>query len=174
MFRTVMAPATATATGRPAGRIALTAACAAALGLAALAGSPASAATTTAPAARPVHAPAVDVNNRYTAEEIHTFLTDFYGEHGPGDFARKYGITDSLKEKVAANEGTDILLCAQNEPRSIDIGPVTTAQSARLGYATVTTHWGGSGQDTAHFTAYVDLDATRPIQLLNTVCDATD
>ena len=116
-------------------------------------------------------ASAVDGNDRYTAEEIHTFLEDFYGEHGPGDFARKYGISPQLEEKVADNPEFDVLLCAQNIPASIDIGPVTTAQSARVGWATVSTYWnGGSGK--ADFTAYVDLDATRPIQLLDVDCDS--
>ncbi|MEU9899499.1 hypothetical protein ACIBCS_39675 [Streptomyces phaeochromogenes] len=156
MFRTV------TTVTRPAKRVALALGCAAVLGLGLASTAPASA------------APSVDVNDRYTAEEIHTFLGDFYGDHGPGDFARKYGISEHLKEKVAQSEGVDILLCAQNEPRSIDIGPVSTAQSAGVGYATVTTHWGDQGQDTATFTAYVGLDATRPIQLQDTDCEATD
>ncbi|MFC9131572.1 hypothetical protein ACFT4A_32700 [Streptomyces sp. NPDC057099] len=143
-------------TARPARWRAYAVGCVAALGIAAAA----------VPAAA---ASAVDGNGRYTAEEIHTFLEDFYGEHGPGDFARKYGISPQLKEKVADNPEFDVLLCAQNVPASIDIGPVTTAQSARVGWATVSTYWnGGSGK--ADFTAYVDLDATRPIQLLDVDC----
>ncbi|MEU0175065.1 hypothetical protein ABZ178_17150 [Streptomyces massasporeus] len=130
--------------------------CVAALGIAAAA----------VPAAA---ASATDGNDRYTAQEIHTFLEDFYGEHGPGDFARTYGISPQLKEKVADNPEFDVLLCAQNVPASIDIGPVTTAQSARVGWATVSTYWNG-GSDKADFTAYVDLDATRPIQLLDVDC----
>ncbi|MFF1453831.1 hypothetical protein ACFVYF_37720 [Streptomyces sp. NPDC058274] len=55
-------------------------------------------------------------------------------------------------------------------PQSVDIGPVSTAQSARVGYATVTTHW---GEDAATFEAYVDLAATRPIQLFDTDCEAS-
>ncbi|MFF0018885.1 hypothetical protein [Streptomyces sp. NPDC005374] len=160
---------------RPTARIALSAAgCAAVLGLALTATAPASAAPAakTAAVSAPVAKP-TDANGRYTAQEIHTFLETFYGEHGPGDFARAYGISEQLKEKVAASDGFDVLLCAQNEPQSIDIGPVTTAQSARVGYATVTTHWGENGQSTAAFEAYVDLDATRPIQLLDTDCEAT-
>ena len=94
---------------------------------------------------------------------------DFYREHGPGDFARTYGISPQFKEKVADNLEFDVLLCAQNIPASIDIGPVTTARSARVGWTTVSTYWnGGSGK--ADFTAYVDLDATRPIQLLDVDC----
>lgn len=159
---------------RPATRLVLSAAgCASVLGLALTATAPASA----APAARTTTAPvsaatATDPNGRYTAQEIHTFLETFYGEHGPDDFARAYGISEHLKEKVAASEGFDVLLCAQNEPQSIDVGPVGTAQSARVGYATITTHWGENGEDTATFEAYVDLDATRPIQLLDTDCEA--
>ncbi|GAA4336208.1 hypothetical protein GCM10023086_69330 [Streptomyces venetus] len=141
---------------RPARWRAYAVGCVAALGIAAAA-LPAAAAS------------AVDGNDRYTAQEIHTFLQDFYGEHGPGDFTRKYGISPQLKEKVAANPEFDVLLCAQNIPVSIDVGPVTTAQSARVGWATVSTHWNG-GEDRADFTAYVDLDATRPLQLLDVDC----
>ncbi|MEU6908552.1 hypothetical protein ABZ935_24900 [Streptomyces coeruleorubidus] len=147
MFRT---------TARPGRRRAFAVGCLAALGIAAAA-VPAAAASTAA------------TGDRYTAEEIHTFLEDFYGEHGPGDFARKYGISPHLKEKVAANPEFDVLLCAQNVPASIDIGPVTTAQSAGAGWVTVSTYWNG-GSDKADFTAYVDLDATRPIQLLDVDC----
>ncbi|EFL29722.1 conserved hypothetical protein [Streptomyces viridochromogenes DSM 40736] len=141
---------------RPARWRAYTVGCVAALGIAAAA----------VPAAA---ASAVDGNDRYTAQEIHTFLEDFYGEHGPGNFARTYGIAPQLKEKVAANPEFDVLLCAQNIPVSIDVGPVTTAQSARVGWATVSTYWNG-GEGKADFTAYVDLDATRPIQLLDVDC----
>ncbi|MEV0222818.1 hypothetical protein [Streptomyces sp. NPDC050704] len=160
----------------PTRRAALAVSCAAVLGLGLAATAPASAATdttTTATVTAGSAATAVDANDRYTAEEIRTFLKDFYGDHGPGDFARKYGISEHLKEKVAASEGFDVLLCAQNEPWSIDIGPVATAQSAGVGYATVTTHWGENGEPTATFTAYVGLDATRPIQLQDTDCEAT-
>lgn len=66
--------------------------------------------------------------DRYTAEETHTFLKDFHGEHGPGDFARTYAISPQLKEKVAANPEFGVLLCAQNIPASIGVGAVTTAQ----------------------------------------------
>ncbi|WP_151475703.1 hypothetical protein [Streptomyces albicerus] len=145
--------------------LALAVGCATVLGLGLTATAPASAAPASA-------ASAVDPNDRYTAEEIHTFLEDFYGEHGPVDFARKYGISEHLKEKAAASEGFDVLLCAQNEPRYIDIGPVSTAQSAGVGYATVTAHWSENGEVTTTFTAYVGLDATRPIQLQDTDCEA--
>ncbi|MFD6174279.1 hypothetical protein [Streptomyces coeruleorubidus] len=131
-------------TTRPGRRRAFAVGCLAALGMAAAA----------APAAA-----ASAADDRYTA----------YGEHGPGDFAREYGISPHLKKKVAAGPEFDVLLCAQNLPASIDIGPVTTAQSAGVGWATVSTYWNG-GSDKADFTAYVDLDATRPIQLLDVDC----
>ncbi|MFJ8467447.1 hypothetical protein [Streptomyces swartbergensis] len=92
-----------------------------------------------------------------------------FREHGPGDFARKYGISPHLKEKAAANPEFDVLLCAQNFPAAIDVGPVTTAQSAGVGWATVSTY-GNGGSGKADFTAYVDLDATRPIQLMDVGC----
>lgn len=110
-----------------------------------------------------------DLDDRYTAEQIHTFLVDFYGEHGPSDFARKYAVSKVFTDQVGTDPGYDVLLCAQNSPESIDVGPVTTAQSARVGWATITTHW-GQGTTEATFTAYVDLDATLPIQLLNVDC----
>ncbi|MDO0929338.1 hypothetical protein QQY24_29480 [Streptomyces sp. TG1A-8] len=116
-------------------------------------------------------ATAADTADRYTADEIHTYLEDFYGEHGPDAFARKYGVSSYLKERMADNDtGYDLLVCAQNDPLSIDVGPVVTAQSAGVGWATVTTHWGSTGEDTATFTAYVMLDATRPILLQDVDC----
>ncbi|WP_052489336.1 hypothetical protein, partial [Streptomyces sp. 150FB] len=111
-------------------------------------------------------------NDRYTGEQVHTFIEDFYGEHGPGDFARKYGISPYLAQRVKDADGFDLLLCAQNTPTSIDVGPAVTAQSAGVGWAEVTAHWGGDGASTTTFTAYVDLDATRTIQLVDVSCDA--
>lgn len=113
---------------------------------------------------------ATDANDRYTAKEIRTFLDRFYGDHGPSASDRKNRVSDLLKKKAAANPGFDVLLCAQNEPRSIDIGRVTTAQSARVGWAPVTTHWGENGEVTAVFTAYVDLDGKKPLKLLDVDC----
>ncbi|MFJ7181708.1 hypothetical protein ACIQXA_36335 [Streptomyces massasporeus] len=75
-------------------------------------------------------------------------------------------LSPQLKERVADNPESDVRLCAQNVPASIDSGPVTTAQSARAGWATVSTYRNG-GSDKADFTAYVDLDATRPVRLLD-------
>ncbi|MEU1787942.1 hypothetical protein ABZ553_19040 [Streptomyces sparsogenes] len=138
---------------------ALAGGCAAALGLGLVlaAGSPASAAERT------------DPNGRYTAEEIHHFLEDFYGDHGPTAWERKHLVSKQLKEKAAENPGFDVLLCAQNEPLDIEVGEVTTAQSARVGWATITTTWGGE-PSTASFTAYVDLDASKPMKLLDVDC----
>lgn len=45
-------------------------------------------------------------------------------------FARKYGISPQLEERVAGNPEFDVPLCAQNIPVSIAIGPV---RSGRLG-----------------------------------------
>ncbi|MET7904123.1 hypothetical protein ABZS86_22815 [Streptomyces sp. NPDC005355] len=133
--------------------------CAAALGLGLVlaAGSPASAADRT------------DPNGRYTAEEIHHFLEGFYGNHGPRPWERENLVSDHLKERIAQTPDYDLLLCAQNEPRDIEVGEVTTAQSARVGWATITTSWGGDAQ-TASFTAYVDLDGTQPLKLLDVDC----
>lgn len=71
----------------------------------------------------------------HTAAEIHRFLSSFYGHHGPGAWAREHQVSDYLKDRAAHTEGYDLLLCAQNTPREITIGKVTTAQSAgcRLG-----------------------------------------
>ncbi|MFI0260003.1 hypothetical protein ACH4OW_13345 [Streptomyces sp. NPDC017056] len=109
-----------------------------------------------------------DPNNRYTAEEIRRFLTSFYGKHGPSAWQREHQVSAELKKKAAETPDYDLLLCAQNTPRDISVGKVTTAQSARVGWATITTHW--SGNRTERFTAYVDLDATRPIELLDVAC----
>jgi hypothetical protein len=122
--------------------------------------------------AAPAAASGAEPNDRYTGEQVHTFIEDFYGEHGPGDFARKYGISPYLAQRVKDAEGFDLLLCAQNTPTSIDVGPAVTAQSAGVGWAEVTAHWGGDGASTTTFTAYVDLDATRTIQLVDVSCAA--
>ncbi|WP_432012942.1 hypothetical protein [Streptomyces cucumeris] len=138
---------------------AVTAGCTAALGLglALAASAPVSA-----------HTPRTDPDRRYTAEEIHHFLEGFYGNHGPRPWERKHLVADQLKEKADQNPGFDVLLCAQNTPKRIDVGEVTTAQSARVGWATVTTHWRGGPK--ASFTAYVDLDGSRPMKLLDVDC----
>lgn len=60
-----------------------------------------------------------------------------------------------------------MILCAQNEPVAIEVGPVTVAQSAGFGWATVTTSWAGGARQT--LTAYVALDSD-PIELHDVVC----
>ncbi|GAA2943965.1 hypothetical protein [Streptomyces enissocaesilis] len=114
----------------------------------------------------PTAEPAPD--KRWTAAEIHRFLAGFYGKHGPSPWEREHQVAPGLKERAAGIPDYDLLLCAQNEPRNISIGKVTTAQSARVGWATVTTHWGAN--DKQRFTAYVDLDAEKPIKLLDVAC----
>ncbi|MFH8347034.1 hypothetical protein [Streptomyces sp. NPDC018045] len=109
-----------------------------------------------------------DANGRYTAEEIRRFLVSFYGKHGPSAWEREHQVSAELKKKAAETPDHDLLLCAQNTPRDISVGKVTTAQSARVGWATITTYWSGDRKE--QFTAYVDLDATRPIELLDVAC----
>ncbi|MEU7261769.1 hypothetical protein AB0B21_39135 [Streptomyces rimosus] len=109
-----------------------------------------------------------DPNGRYTAEEIRRFLVSFYGKHGPSAWQREHQVSAELKKKAAETPDYDLLLCAQNTPRNITVGKVTTAQSARVGWATITTYWSGNRKQ--NFTAYVDLDATRPIELLDVSC----
>ncbi|MCX5195129.1 hypothetical protein OOK31_14670 [Streptomyces sp. NBC_00249] len=116
---------------------------------------------------------------RHTAAEISRFLADFYGEHGPTNTDRRLRISQQLKDKQSSMPGADVLLCAQNTPqsgfqdafqgapRTISVGPATIAQSARVGWATVTTSWESGATDT--FTAYVRLDS-RPIQLDDVIC----
>ncbi|EFL26012.1 hypothetical protein SSOG_05726 [Streptomyces himastatinicus ATCC 53653] len=130
------------------------------LGLVLAAGAPATAA--------PHGVKKTDPNGRFTAEEIHHFLEGFYGNHGPRPWERENLVSDQLKERIAQTPDYDLLLCAQNEPRDIEVGEVTTAQSARVGWATITTYWGQGSPSS--FTAYVDLDASRPIELLDVDC----
>ncbi|MFD3546652.1 hypothetical protein ACFWUW_13765 [Streptomyces sp. NPDC058655] len=132
------------------------------LALPALSSGPALAAEAAAPAAAP--APAW---YRHSAAEIGLFLTSFYGDHGPTAFDRAYRVSQVLKDRQKANPEADVLLCAQNEPRGVTIGAVTVAQSAGVGWATVTTHWAGDDTDT--FTAYVRLDSL-PIALDDVIC----
>ncbi len=138
---------------------------AAALGLALAAAGPAAAVQPrTAPAAGAVRP---DPNGRHTAVEIHRFLTGFYGQHGPSPWSREHQVSDYLKDRAAHTPDYDLLLCAQNTPRKITVGKVTTAQSAGVGWATVTTYWDGGS--TGSFTAYVGLDS-RPIELQDVDC----
>ncbi|MFK0012444.1 hypothetical protein [Streptomyces sp. NPDC091027] len=107
----------------------------------------------------------------HTAAEIGRFLTRFYGDHGPSAHDRRHHVSQVLKDRQRENAGSDVLLCVQERPQErpqdIGVGPVTVAQSAGVGWATVTTHWGGDRTDT--FTAYVRLD-TRPIRVDDVIC----
>ncbi|MCP3803532.1 hypothetical protein NLX83_30100 [Allokutzneria sp. A3M-2-11 16] len=106
---------------------------------------------------------------QYTADQVRSFLVGFYGKHGPSQHDREHRVTPELKKKAAETPDYDLLLCAQNEPRRIGIGRVTTAQSAGVGWATVTTRWSGPSQ---RFTAYVGLDASQPMKLYDIECKA--
>ncbi|MFJ8014451.1 hypothetical protein [Streptomyces sp. NPDC096339] len=103
----------------------------------------------------------------HTAAEITRFLSEFYGDHGPSDDGRENQVSQVLKDKQKEDTDADVLLCAENEPEDIGIGPVTVAQAAGIGWATVTTHWGSETTDT--FTAYVRLDS-QPIRLDDVIC----
>ncbi|WP_030157860.1 hypothetical protein [Streptomyces sp. NRRL S-244] len=122
-------------------------------------------------AADPADPAPVGARHRHTGSEISAFLTSFYGHHGPSARDRDQRVSQQLKEKQAHAPSSDVLLCAQkepsNEPWEIAVGPVTVAQSAGVGWATVTTHWGAGQPDT--FTAYVRLDS-RPIKLDDVIC----
>ncbi|GHI83677.1 hypothetical protein [Streptomyces xanthophaeus] len=120
------------------------------------------------PGADPTTAAAPGAATRqHTASQIGTFLTTFYGDHGPSAFDRRYRISSVLQERQVLSPDGDVLLCAQNQPKDIGIGPVTVAQLAGVGWATVTTHWEAGVTDT--FTAYVRLDS-RPIRLDDVIC----
>ncbi|MFB9906023.1 hypothetical protein [Allokutzneria oryzae] len=105
---------------------------------------------------------------QYTARQVHTFLVSFYGQHGPSQYDRTHKVTPQLRKKAAETPDYDLLLCAQNTPRNITIGKVTTAQSAGVGWATVTTKWRGGADQ--RFTAYVGLDAGTPMKLYDVSC----
>ncbi|MET9962907.1 hypothetical protein ABZ128_28235 [Streptomyces sp. NPDC006326] len=123
------------------------------------------------PASAPAHADPAPVAGHHRqwhgAAEISTFLSSFYGAHGPSPRDRDQRVSQQLKEKQAHIPYADVLLCAQNEPEHIEIGPVTVAQAAGIGWATVTTHWQDDLTDT--FTAYVRLDS-HPIVLDDVIC----
>ncbi|MFJ6795218.1 hypothetical protein [Streptomyces sp. NPDC091268] len=103
----------------------------------------------------------------HSAQQITRFLTSFYGQHGPSEPKRYLHVSQQLREKQERTPEYDVLLCAQNEPQRIEIGPVTVQEYAGVGSATVTTHWGEDGTRT--FTAYVRLDST-PIELDDVIC----
>ncbi|NEC14973.1 hypothetical protein G3I34_22440 [Streptomyces sp. SID8014] len=106
--------------------------------------------------------------DRHTAEEIRGFLRWFYDGTGPSPWQREHWTSDYLKAKQDETPDHDVVLCAQNDPLAIDVGPVTVAQSAGFGWATVTTSWPGGARQT--LTAYVALDSD-PIELHDVVCD---
>ncbi|MFD8983723.1 hypothetical protein [Streptomyces sp. NPDC059564] len=105
--------------------------------------------------------------HRHGADEITRFLTSFYGHHGPTPEYRTHRISQQLKDKQAHSPDADVLLCAQDRPQDISVGPATVAQAAGVGWATVTTSWGSGAIDT--FTAYVRLDSV-PIALDDVIC----
>ncbi|MFC9582274.1 hypothetical protein ACFVJ8_05430 [Streptomyces yangpuensis] len=121
-------------------------------------------ASTPAPA---VAVPAAAAPEGHTADQIGRFLVRFYGKHGPSDHDRRHHISQVLQDRQLTNTESDVLLCAQNEPLDIGVGPVTVAQAAGVGWATVTTHWGADRTDT--FTAYVRLDS-KPIRVDDVIC----
>ncbi|WP_234327616.1 hypothetical protein [Streptomyces sp. NRRL F-2664] len=102
----------------------------------------------------------------HTADQISRFLVRFYGKHGPSAHARRHHVSQVLLERQT-NTLSDVLLCAQDRPQDIGIGPVTVAQAAGVGWATVTTHWAADRTDT--FTVYVRLD-TRPLRVEDVIC----
>ncbi|WP_229886491.1 hypothetical protein [Streptomyces subrutilus] len=117
-----------------------------------------------APAAAPA---AAGHRHEHSAAEIGRFLTSFYGVHGPTGYYREHRVSQVLKDKQTGSPDADVLLCAQNAPQDVGIGPVTVARSAGVGWATVTTHWAAGATDT--FTAYVRLDSL-PIRLDDVIC----
>lgn len=114
--------------------------------------------------AAPVASP---VPQRHTADVIGRFLAGFYGFHGPSLHDRETRVSQMLKDKQKESPNSDVLLCAQNEPQDIVVGPVTVAESAGVGWATVTTHWDAGLTDT--FTVYVRLDS-EPIRVDDVIC----
>ncbi|MEU9002167.1 hypothetical protein [Streptomyces sp. NPDC048551] len=103
----------------------------------------------------------------HSAKEIERFLHSFYRQHGPTEQDRALRISQQLSEKQDRTPDFDELLCAQDLPRHITVGPATVLLTARVGWATVTTVWGSGKTDT--FTAYVRLDSV-PIQLDDVIC----
>lgn len=129
----------------------------------------------------PPPAVAAPATHHHTSAQIGAFLADFYGKHGPTRTDREQRISQQLKDKQQIAD-FDVLLCARNDPLDITIGAVTVAESAGVGWATVTTHWATVttlwGSDsietrtdarTDTFTAYVRLDS-QPIQLDDVIC----
>ncbi|MFB7176489.1 hypothetical protein ACFCYI_02115 [Streptomyces sp. NPDC056257] len=120
-----------------------------------------------APAAHVAAGAPVASAEGHTADQISRFLATFYGDHGPSPQDREQHVSQVLKDRQEVSRDSDVLLCSQNQPQKIGIGPVTVAQAAGVGWATVTTHWAGGVTDT--FTAYVRLDS-KPIRLDDVIC----
>ncbi len=106
-------------------------------------------------------------HRQFSVTEAHRFLTVFYGQHGPSRVQRSRDVTPALRKAAAANHRMDLLLCAQNTPRSISVGQVVAVPNSQ-GRATVTTTY--ANRRHTSFTAYVSLDARRPMQLSNVNC----
>ncbi|MFF7019555.1 hypothetical protein ACFY97_00835 [Streptomyces klenkii] len=126
-----------------------------------------------AAAAAPVSAPAsasasAPQPKQYTAAQVYGFLVKFYGQHGPSAYDRMHKVDADLRKRAAAAKGSDVLLCAQNVPRSISVGRVTAERSG-MAWAPVTTHW-KAGLD-KRFTAYVGLKGSLPMKLYDVTCD---
>lgn len=113
-------------------------------------------------------APASAAPAPYSPKQVQDFLVGFYGQHGPSDAARASRVTPELRKKAERTTSYDLLLCAQNLPKSIQVGKVTTDQATRRGRATVTTSWASGPKQ--HFAAYVGLDASKPLRLADVVC----
>ncbi|MGW2602370.1 hypothetical protein [Streptomyces klenkii] len=120
-----------------------------------------------AAAAAPVSASAPQPK-QYTAAQVYGFLVRFYGQHGPSAYDRMHKVDADLRKRAAAAKGSDVLLCAQNVPRSISVGKVTAERSG-MAWAPVTTHW-KAGPD-KHLTAYVGLKGSLPMKLYDVTCD---
>ncbi|MEU9161943.1 hypothetical protein AB0D29_16935 [Streptomyces sp. NPDC048424] len=120
-----------------------------------------------APAAHVAPVAPVAIAEGHTADQISRFLATFYGQHGPSPHDREYNVSQVLKDRQELSKDSDVLLCSQNAPLGIGIGPVTVAQAAGVGWATVTTQWAEGVTDT--FTAYVRLDS-KPIRLDDVIC----
>ncbi|MBW1598562.1 hypothetical protein [Streptomyces sp. JJ38] len=106
---------------------------------------------------------------QYEAEQVHHFLEGFYGNHGPRPWERENLVAEDLKRRAGEIKEYDLLLCSQNVPKDITVGEVTTAQSAGVGWASIWLSW-GAGHEVSVFTAYVDLDADKPLKLLDVAC----
>lgn len=135
------------------------AACAAALVLAVPGGA------TAAPAHPGPH------HRSFSTAAAHRFLAGFYGHRGPDRRQRIRYVSPQLRHRAArVARDYDLLLCAQNTPRDVSVGPVTRTRDGR-GRATVTVRF--AGRQHSSFTAYVTLDARRPMRVDGITCRPT-